>query len=159
MFKKIASKYDKKVNILGYTNKVPELMAISDFVISKPGGLTTTEILASNVPFIIINPIPGQEEENARFLLNNGAAVRLYDAEKTTPFLNKLLNDEKRIDCMKEMQRHIARPNSTRDIVEIILRKILIKKLIFINNENQFFYLIILLYILILFQPFHQISY
>lgn len=124
MFKKIASKYNKKVNVLGYTNKVPELMSISDFVISKPGGLTTTEILTSNIPFIIINPIPGQEEENARFLLNNGAAVRLFDADKTTPFLNRLLNDEKRIECMKEMQRHIAKPNSTKDIVEIILRKI-----------------------------------
>jgi processive 1,2-diacylglycerol beta-glucosyltransferase len=109
------------VVILGYTNKVPELMAISDFVISKPGGLTTTEILTSNIPFIIINPIPGQEEENARFLLNNGAAVRLFDAEKTTPFLNQLLNNEKRIECMKEMQRYIARPNSTKEIVEIIL--------------------------------------
>ena len=121
MFKKIASKYDKKTIILGYTDKVPELMSISDFIISKPGGLTTTEILTSNVPFIIINPIPGQEEENSRFLLNNGAAVRLFDANKTTPFLNKLLTDEKRIECMKEMQKHIAKPNSTKEIVEIIL--------------------------------------
>lgn len=122
MFKNTTIKYDKKTIILGYTDKVPELMNIADFVISKPGGLTTTEIITSNVPFIIINPIPGQEEENARFLLNNGAAVRIFDAEKTTPFLNNLFKDEKRIKCMKEMQRNIARPNSTRDIVEIILK-------------------------------------
>lgn len=121
MFKEIAIKYDKKTLILGYTNQVPELMSISDFVISKPGGLTTTEILTKNIPFIIINPIPGQEEENARFLLNNGAAVRLFDADKTTPFLNQLLADEKRVSCIKEMQKHIARPNSTMEIVKIIL--------------------------------------
>lgn len=121
MFKKIADKYDRNVTILGYTNKVPELMYVSDFVISKPGGLTTTEILTSNVPFIIINPIPGQEEENARFLLNNGAAVRLYDAGKTTPFLNMLLNDQKRLNSLKEMQSHIAKPLSTKNIVETIL--------------------------------------
>lgn len=121
MFKKICPKYNKKAVILGYTNKVPELMSIADFVISKPGGLTTTEILTCNIPFIIINPIPGQEEENARFLLNNGAAVRLFDADKTTPFLNRLLNDEKRLKCMKEMQKNIAKPNSTKDIVEKIL--------------------------------------
>lgn len=121
MFKSTTIKYDKKTIILGYTDKVAMLMSIADFVISKPGGLTTTEILTSNVPFIIINPIPGQEEENARFLLNNGAAVRLFDATKTTPFLNQLFSDTERINCMKEMQRKIARPNSTKEIVETIL--------------------------------------
>ena len=122
MFKNITIKYDKKTLILGYTDKIPELMSIADFIISKPGGLTTTEILTSNVPFIIINPIPGQEEENARFLLNNGAAFRLFDAEKTIPFLTKFFNDEKRINCMKEMQKNIAKPNSTKDIVDIIMK-------------------------------------
>lgn len=122
MFKNITIKYDKKTIILGYTDKIPELMNIADFVISKPGGLTTTEIITSNVPFIIINPIPGQEEENARFLLNNGTAVRIFDAEKTKPFLDKFFDDQKRIECMKEMQRNIAKPNSTKDIVEIILK-------------------------------------
>ena len=123
MFKNTTIKYDKKTIILGYTDKIPELMSIADFVISKPGGLTTTEILTSNVPFIIINPIPGQEEENARFLLNNGAAVRLYDAENTTPFLNQLFNDTKRIECMKKMQKNISKPNSTKEIVDIILKE------------------------------------
>lgn len=123
MFKKIANKFDKKVVILGYTTKIPELMHISDFVISKPGGLTTTEILVSNIPFIIINPIPGQEEENARFLLNSGAAVRLYNAEKSTPFFENFFNDTTRIYHLKEMQKVIAKPNSTQDIVKLILSK------------------------------------
>lgn len=121
MFKKIVEKHDKKVVILGYTTKVPQLMQIADFIISKPGGLTTTEVLVSNVPFIIINPIPGQEEENARFLLNNGAAVRLYDPDKATPFLEQLFNDTDRIEHMKAMQAQIAKPNSTREIVRKIL--------------------------------------
>lgn len=122
MFKKFSETSNKNMIILGYTDKVAQLMQIADFVISKPGGLTTTEILVSNVPFIIINPIPGQEEENARFLLNNGAAVRLYDAEKTTPFLYRLFSDQKRIECMKEMQKNIAKPYSTKNIVEMILK-------------------------------------
>lgn len=121
MFKEISSEFDKKVIVLGYTNKIPELMNISDFIISKPGGLTTTEILVSNVPFIIINPIPGQEEENARFLLNNGAAVRLYNAEKATPFFENFLNNDVRISHMKAMQKEIAKPNSTEDILKEIL--------------------------------------
>ncbi len=121
MFKNTSLKYDKRVIVLGYTDKVAEYMKASDFVISKPGGLTTTEVLTSNVPFIIINPIPGQEEENARFLLNNGAAARIYDPDKTTPFLNQLFQDQKRLASMKEMQKNIAKPHSTEEIVKIIL--------------------------------------
>ena len=69
-FESIVEKFQKQnsIKILEYTNEVPELMSISDLVVSKPGGLTTSESLASNLPMIIINPIPGQEEENAEFL-------------------------------------------------------------------------------------------
>ena len=121
LFAKLAEMSNKKVVILGYTNKVPELMQIADLIISKPGGLTTTEILNSQIPFAIINPIPGQEEENANFLLNNGAAVRIFDAKNTKPFLDNLLSDDIRLNNIKAMQKHIARPNSTTDIVKIIL--------------------------------------
>ena len=120
MFSELAQNSNKKVIILGYTNKVPELMQIADLIISKPGGLTATEILVSHVPFAIINPIPGQEEENAEFLLNNGAAVRIFDPKKSKPFLENLLSDNVRIENMKKMQSHIAKPNSTKDIVDII---------------------------------------
>ena len=78
-FKEIVSKYSVNTNttnttditnnvkILEFTNQVPELMSISDLVVTKPGGLTTSESLASHLPMLIINPIPGQEEENAEF--------------------------------------------------------------------------------------------
>lgn len=121
MFKELALDSNKSVTVLGYTNKIPELMQIADLVISKPGGLTTTEIITSGVPFAIINPIPGQEEENAEYLLNNGAAVRIYNSAKTKPFLENLLSDEFRLSNMKTMQKYIAKPNSTKNIVEKIL--------------------------------------
>lgn len=122
MFEKLAKNSNKKVIILGYTNKIPELMQIADLVVSKPGGLTTTEILTSHIPFAIINPIPGQEEENAEFLLNNGAAVRIFNAKKAKPFLDNLLSDSTRIENIKKMQKHIAKPNSTKEIVDIIFK-------------------------------------
>lgn len=122
MFERVTEGFDKSVTILGYTNKVPELMHIADFIVSKPGGLTSTEILASGVPFMIINPIPGQEEENARFFLNAGAAVRLYDSEKTKPLFEQLFASEERISSMKEMQKLIAKPHSTEEIARIIMR-------------------------------------
>ena len=121
IFEKLSKDSDKDVVILGYTTKVPELMYIADFVISKPGGLTTTEILTSQVPFIVINPVPGQEEENANFLTNNGAATRLWDVTKAVPFLEQLFSDDFRIQNMKIMQKYIAKPNSTKDIVETIV--------------------------------------
>ena len=55
------------VRVLPYTTQVPELMSIADFVVTKPGGLTSTESLVSGLPMVLINPIPGQEEENAKF--------------------------------------------------------------------------------------------
>ena len=123
-FEKLALESDKKVVILGFTDKVPELMSIADFVVSKPGGLTTTEILVSQVPFLIFNPVPGQEEENSNFLTNNGAAVRLWDVNKATPIFEQLLSDPFKIEHIKIMQKHIAKPNSTKDIVDIVLKEI-----------------------------------
>lgn len=122
-FTKLASNYDKKVAVLGFTDKVAELMSVADFVVSKPGGLTTTEILVSNVPFIIFNPVPGQEEENSWFLVNNGAGFRMYDLNKTTPFVEQLLDDKYRIENMKLMQKYIAKPNSTKDIVDTVIQE------------------------------------
>lgn len=123
MFESLSKDSNKKVVILGYTNRIPALMSIADFVVSKPGGLTTTEILVSQVPFVIINPVPGQEEENANFLLNNGAAVRIFDANKTIPFMEQLLQNNTRIENIKLMQKNIAKPHSTRNIVETILNE------------------------------------
>ena len=59
-FQKIIDKYNRNNDIIlfDYTSKVPELMSISDLVVTKPGGLTTTESLASHLPMVIINPIP-----------------------------------------------------------------------------------------------------
>lgn len=68
---------EDRVKVLEFTKKVPELMSISNLVITKPGGLTTSEGLASNLPILIINPIPGQEEQNAEFLEKSGAGVWL----------------------------------------------------------------------------------
>ncbi len=120
----LAKKSNKNVKVLDFTDRVAEFLAASDFVVSKPGGLTVTEALVTNTPFIIINPLPGQEEENSAFLTNSGAAYRIYDPSKTTPLIEQLLADKERIKNMKLMQRHIAKPNSTKDIVEISLKSI-----------------------------------
>lgn len=110
------------VKILEYTNKVPELMSVSDLVITKPGGLTTTESLASGLPIIVINPYPGQEEENAEFLEENGVAVWLKKGTDIKDFLTHLFNDKEKIKKMKINARRLAKKNSTKDICEILLK-------------------------------------
>ena len=78
-FIKITNEYKRNnsVTILEFTDKVAQFMSISTLVITKPGGLTSTEALTSNLPMLIINPIPGQEEENAEFLEENKVAIWL----------------------------------------------------------------------------------
>ena len=124
-FIKITNENNKQhnVKILEYTNRVPELMQISSFVITKPGGLTTSESLVSNLPIIAINPIPGQEEENAEFLEKNKVAIWLKKNDDINLTLNILLNDNNVLNNMKENIKLIAKPNSTKDICNILLKK------------------------------------
>lgn len=119
-FEEMAKGVDKKVVVLGYTNDVPALMNMCDFVISKPGGLTSTECLVMNKPMLIINPIPGQEEQNAIYFTNNGTAIRAYDGEPLRHQLNTLIKNKVRVEQLVEMCKAIARPNAVNDIVEII---------------------------------------
>ena len=122
-FNNIVQKYNKEnsVKILEYTNQVPELMSISDLVVSKPGGLTTSESLASNLPMIIINPIPGQEEENAQFLENAGVGIWLNPKENCDEIITELLNDENKLNQMRKNTELLAKKNSTMDICRTIL--------------------------------------
>ena len=111
------------VKVLAYTRQVPELMSISDLVVTKPGGLTTTESLASGLPIVAINPIPGQEEENAKFLEDEGVAIWLKKNDDYDEIIADLLADEDKLHQMKVNTKLLAKKNSTRDICDIILGK------------------------------------
>ncbi len=110
-----------RVVILGFTDKVPELMSISCAVVTKPGGLTTTESLASGLPMIIINPIPGQEEENADFLEKNGVGVWIRKNDDPDVVISNLFEDSERLNLMGENTKKLCKINSTKDICEIVL--------------------------------------
>lgn len=112
---------ENSVKILEYTDKVAQLMSISDLVVTKPGGLTTTESLASGLPIVVINPIPGQEEENAKFLEDNKVAIWIKKKDDVEKILNDLFSNPDKIQEMKVHARLMAKKNSTRDICEILL--------------------------------------
>lgn len=121
-FETMIEKCNKKVVVLGYTNDVPALMNMCDFVISKPGGLTSTECLVMNKPLLIINPIPGQEEQNAIYFTNNGTAIRAYDDEPISHQINTLIKNKVRVEQMVEMCKLLAKPNATKAIADIIVK-------------------------------------
>lgn len=120
-FKEIAANYEN-VKVLEFTNKVPELMSISDLVITKPGGITVSESLANKVPIIAINPIPGQEEENAEFLEENGLAVWIKNDNNIEQELMEIIKDEKKIRQIKENTAKFGKPNAAKEILDIILK-------------------------------------
>lgn len=111
----------KKVQVYTYTNKVPELMSISDLVVTKPGGLTSTESLASGLPMVIINPIPGQEEKNAEYLVSSGVAIWLKNDDNCEKKIKDLLSNTDELKQMKIKSKLMAKKNSTRDICKIVL--------------------------------------
>ena len=96
-------------------------MAVSNLVISKPGGLTTSESLASNLPMVIINPIPGQEEENAEFLEENGTGIWLRKNSSTYDVLKDLLDNPEKLKKMKQNTNILAKKHSTEDICKICI--------------------------------------
>lgn len=107
--------------VFGFVNNIHELMDASDVVISKPGGLTTSEVLAKGKAMIVIDPIPGQEQRNCEYLLENGAALRLYEPEDALYKVQLLLANPPRLAQMQRSAREIGRPFAARDIARAVL--------------------------------------
>lgn len=121
--KQAARKVPLPVKILGYVPNMPDLMAAADIVITKPGGLTTSEILARCTPMAIIAPIPGQEMRNSDFLLESGVAIRIHDMETGGLKIECLLEDRKRLKLMKDNLKKISNPKACFTIAEFISQK------------------------------------
>lgn len=119
-----ATESEERIKIIEFTSKIPELMSISKFVITKPGGLTITESLVSNLPILIINPIPGQEEENAEFLEQNGAGIWIKENSNIARHLKTLYRQPEILLNMKKNAEELAKPYSTANICKILLDKI-----------------------------------
>lgn len=108
--------------ILGFVDNIPELMAVSDMIITKPGGLTTAEVLAMALPMVIVAPLPGQEDRNTGFLLNSGVAVKVDKPEFLIATVRQLLNNPLRLETMRQMARYYGKPNAAQDIISFLER-------------------------------------
>jgi processive 1,2-diacylglycerol beta-glucosyltransferase len=102
--------------ILGFTDKIDELMAAADVVISKPGGLTSSESLARGAAMVIIDPIPGQETRNSDYLLENGAAIKINNLASLPWKLTRLLEERGNLEQLRGNAKRIARPHAAFDV-------------------------------------------
>lgn len=109
----------KKITLLGFTDKMNDLLASVDILVSKPGGLTTTESLLKEVPMIVPYFIPGQEEENLDFLSNYGASLRTSKKYTLSVILKVLIDNPKKIETIKNNIRSIKKLNASQDIANL----------------------------------------
>ncbi len=116
----IAEHSEKDTKILGYTNRISDLMDVSDILITKPGGVTISEALVKKLPLLIMSPLPGQEERNARFLTNTGAAASIFSNEDLDSLFCQVLDNPLRLKHMREMAEYLAKPKASEAIAELI---------------------------------------
>lgn len=105
------------IRAVGHTTEMDEYMSAADVLLGKPGGLTTSEALAKGLAFVIVNPIPGQEERNSDHLLEEGVAIRCNNLPALAYKIDRLLSDPARFDAMRAASRRMARPDAAREIV------------------------------------------
>ena len=109
-------------HVLGFATNMHELMAVADLIITKPGGLTTSESLALGKPLLIVNPIPGQEAANSDFLLERGVAAKVNRVEDLPYRMGQLFTGNK-LTQMGRAARALGKPRAAQHICEEIARR------------------------------------
>ncbi len=110
-----------RVKVIGFTTEIHELMTAADLVVTKPGGLTSSEVLACGAAMAIVNPIPGQESRNSDYLLENGAAIKINNLGTLAFRLSQLLAKPDDVSRLKQNARRIAKPRAAFDVAKIAL--------------------------------------
>jgi len=110
-------------DVLGFVTNMHELMSVASLILSKPGGLTTSEALALGKPLFILNPIPGQEAANSDYLLERGAAVKVNRVEDVAARVAELLSG-KRLTELARAAAKLGRPSAALDICRTVRTRV-----------------------------------
>ena len=110
-----------RAHVLGFTDVMHELMAVADLVVTKPGGLTSSEALASGAAMVIVNPIPGQEARNSDYLLEHSAAIKVNNTATLSHKVTELLRHPERLAQLKTAARSLGRPQAAFDVAKLAL--------------------------------------
>jgi processive 1,2-diacylglycerol beta-glucosyltransferase len=120
-------KTDKRrhlIKVMGFAENINELMEISEMIVTKPGGMTTTEALIKGLPMIIIKPIPGQEAKNTHFLLAHNVAVNAETTTQVANYVAEFFRNPSRLQEMRNASKALGRPNAAHDAAREILQLI-----------------------------------
>jgi processive 1,2-diacylglycerol beta-glucosyltransferase len=97
------------------------IMAASDIMISKVGGITVAESLVIGLPILCINPIPGQEMNNAKFLFDNNIGFRINSASEVQSLITKYLFSKKKLEELNRAMNRLSKPNAAADISKLAI--------------------------------------
>lgn len=114
---RFVSKYNySNVHIIGFSNEVNKLMAISDVVITKPGGLSITECLEAKKPMLLIPGNGGNEIYNAKFVCRNGYGLNCLTTKRLVKNVKKIL---KRKSVLRSMNKKLSKCDNNKSIEKI----------------------------------------
>lgn len=113
-----------RIEVLGFRDDVPDLMAVADVVVGKSGGLTTSETMAMGKPFVICASIPGQEERNADAVAAAGAGVKAPTPEEVRYHVVRLLGRSDELHAMAQRAKALGRPRAAADIADKIAERV-----------------------------------
>ena len=117
-------RFSFSITVFGYTDRIAELMAVSDLLITKPGGLTSSEAITMGLPMLIYEPIPGQETRNTDFLLHSEVALCADSEEALGRLISYLCNDKEQLGRMRQAALSKGKPNAARHVTERIFKEI-----------------------------------
>ena len=109
-----------RLTVFGFVNNMHDLMAASDVMITKPGGLTASEGMARSLPMIVLDPIPGQEEANASYLQESGVAWRAHDLGSLDYKLGRLVSSTEDRSAMRRACERTGRPRAAFEVAKVL---------------------------------------
>jgi len=118
---KVAANFKGRLKPMGFTKTIERVMAASDVAVTKPGGLSTSECFAMGLPMVIVSPIPGQEERNSDYALENGAALKGHDPAMLEYKIGLLSKSPERLRAMRAAAKSIAKPDAAKELLKVIL--------------------------------------
>jgi processive 1,2-diacylglycerol beta-glucosyltransferase len=110
-----------RYRVLGYTSEMSRLLHESDLFIGKPGGLSASECMAAGLPMVLVNPIPGQEDRNGDYLMEQGAAARCNTPATIGWKIDEILRQPGRLQAMQASARRLGRPQAAQDVITGLL--------------------------------------
>jgi len=122
----VAAQLLHPARVVGFVPNVFDYMRASDVLVSKPGGLTSSEALAAELPLVMLRPLPGQEERNTRYLEDRGVGIRVRSSKELSNALGRLLEDRSKLERMRALACELSQPtaaDAVADIIESLARR------------------------------------